>query len=106
MRLNPSPFPVYNILSPQVHNDQCCVDTLPREEKTSAAINVTVKESEVGEDRAGGRGLCFRHAYQRFSQSPNREALGEADAIYFGSGLHLLHMCRRGHGLEAPRVQG
>ena len=56
--------------------------------------------------RDGGRGLCFRHYFQRFAEAPDWASLGSPHAVYFGAGLHLLHMTRRGHPLEEEKVQG
>lgn len=88
----------------QVHNEECCVDTLPRQQPGEAggpALGFEV-EGEGG----GGRGLCFRDAFQRYADPPEWEALRSPDVVYFGSGLHFLHMCGPGKRLEAKRVQG
>lgn len=53
----------------------------------------------------GGRGLCFRHHFQKFAEPPDWVSLGSPDAVYFGAGLHLLHMTRRGHPLQEENVQ-
>lgn len=96
----------------QEHHEQCCIDTLPRGDKhrrrgeTRKGSSRLGPEIAVGEVDEGGRGLCFRHAFQRYSVPPDREALGNADAVYFGSGLHFLHMCRPAHPVEGLRVRG
>eukprot|EP00752_Nemacystus_decipiens_P008997 g8032.t1 len=91
---------------PAVHNEECCVDTLPRRQAPGepGAIDNPALAFEAGRD--GGRGLCFRDAFQRYADPPEWEALASPDVVYFGSGLHFLHMCGPGKRLEAKRVQG
>eukprot|EP00904_Undaria_pinnatifida_P006291 jgi/Undpi1/2792/HiC_scaffold_14.g06169.m1 len=97
---------------PKKNQEKCCVDTLPREISGDGGGNhakPTLTNNggkRTGEEAVGGRGLCFRYVFQRFAEHPGEEQLGAADAVYFGSGLHFLHMCRRGHGLDPPRVKG
>eukprot|EP00752_Nemacystus_decipiens_P015670 g13984.t1 len=99
---------------PAVHQEECCVDTLPRGHPQPARKGANNPSLAVGSGNAageevggsGGRGLCVRHYFQRFAEAPDWESLGSPDAVYFGVGLHLLHMTRRGHPLEAEKVQG
>lgn len=62
----------------------CCVDT-------------------AGEERGGGRGLCFEYQSYRFL-NPSYAGRHEVDAFYFGCGLHLLHITPL-RPLEALRTQ-
>lgn len=95
----------------QKHNEECCVDTLPRREtqpdpdEVGGPAPALGAEGQGGRD-GGGRGLCFRDAFQRYADPPGWEALGSPDVVYFGSGLHFLHMCGPGKRLEPQRVQG
>eukprot|EP00903_Cladosiphon_okamuranus_P010026 g9508.t1 len=90
---------------PAEHNEECCVDTLPRQE-VPAEQPGEVEGPAPAFQAGGGRGLCFRDAFQRYADPPEWEALGSPDVVYFGSGLHFLHMCGPGKFLEAKRVQG
>ncbi|CAN0137112.1 unnamed protein product [Ectocarpus sp. 6 AP-2014] len=86
------------------HQDECCIDTLPREpaEEGGDANDNGTPALDLGNHTAnGGRGVCFRHSFQKFLEPPQWESLGSPDAVYFGSGLHLLHMAI----MEAERAQ-
>ncbi|CAB1104567.1 unnamed protein product [Ectocarpus sp. CCAP 1310/34] len=87
------------------HQDECCIDTLPREpaeEGEDANDHGTPALDLHNHTVNGGRGVCFRRSFQKFLEPPEWESLGSPDAVYFGSGLHLLHM----HVMEAERAQG
>ena len=84
-----------------MHNEECCVDTLPRQgapAEQPGATGSPAIDFEAGAD--GGRGLCFRDALQRYADPPEWEDLASPDVVYFGIGLHLLHMCGPGERLE------
>lgn len=87
-----------------MHQEECCVDTLPREHPQPAGEGANT-DPTLALSEGGGRGLCFRHHFQKFAEPPDWVSLGSPDAVYFGTGLHLLHMTRRGHPLEGDNVQ-
>ncbi|CAN0180010.1 unnamed protein product [Pylaiella littoralis] len=97
---------------PSKHQEECCIDTPPQRSQSSkkAALDIHTEtnlgNSEMGTEEEGGRGLCFRHHDKHFLDDPEWESLGSPDAVYFGCGLHLMHMSRPGLGLYRESVKG
>ncbi|CAN0390024.1 unnamed protein product [Pylaiella littoralis] len=94
---------------PTQHQEECCIDTLPREVHNSEVtfdVHTDITFGNTTGTAEGGRGLCFRHHNVNYLDSSEWESFGSPDAVYFGCGMHLMHMARPGGGISGESVRG